>query len=388
MAELNNTSTGKWYEVDASNTSPSPDGWPSGTYPNQVEPIGRSTMGAIKRFWDRINGTVTSGGSSNAYTYTPVNVSYPTSYVQGEEYTFLANFTNTGAATLNINSLGAKNLYKKTTSGVTALVGGEIQSGDLVKVQYDGTQLQIMSSMGSTLDDGSVTTAKLATNAVTTVKITDANVTTAKIANASVTLAKIANASTNSVLLGSGASGSGAPYAELSLGTNLSMSGTTLNASGSLTLGTLANSTSGTSIDFTGIPSTAKQVIISFNGVSTNGTSIVQIQIGSGSFVTTGYSGAGALGLTGQFPVMANNSSGFLTAGDSTATYVRYGSISLINMTGNTWTASGTMGHSDSARTSWFGGTLSLSGALDRVRITTVNGTDTFDAGTINIAYQ
>jgi hypothetical protein len=58
-------------------------------------------------------------------------------------------------------------------------------------------------------------------------------VTTAKINNAAVTLAKIANASANSILLGSGASGSGSSYAEITLGTNLSMSGTTLNAAGS-----------------------------------------------------------------------------------------------------------------------------------------------------------
>lgn len=58
-------------------------------------------------------------------------------------------------------------------------------------------------------------------------------VTTSKINPAAVTLAKIQNATTNSVLLGSGASGSGSAYAEIALGTNLSMSGTTLNASGS-----------------------------------------------------------------------------------------------------------------------------------------------------------
>jgi hypothetical protein len=60
---------------------------------------------------------------------------------------------------------------------------------------------------------------------------------TSNIANSAVTLAKIANAAANSKLLGAGAAGTGAPYAELTLGTNLSMSGTTLNATGGGTPG-------------------------------------------------------------------------------------------------------------------------------------------------------
>lgn len=57
-------------------------------------------------------------------------------------------------------------------------------------------------------------------------------ITTSKINNAAVTLAKIQNAGANSVLVGSGATGSGTAYAEIALGTNLSITGTTLNASG------------------------------------------------------------------------------------------------------------------------------------------------------------
>jgi len=75
---------------------------------------------------------------------------------------------------------------------------------------------------------GEVTTA----GTMATTIATDA-VTTAKILNANVTLAKIANASANSKLLGSGAAGVGAAYSELTLGTGLSMSGTTLNAASS-----------------------------------------------------------------------------------------------------------------------------------------------------------
>lgn len=184
MSEINNTGTNKWYEVDASNTAPSPDGWANGTYFNQVEPIGRATMGAIKRFWDRINGTVVSTGSSNAYVYTPVNTSYPIAYVQGETYSFKANFTNTGAATLNINGLGATSLYKQGASGPTALIGGEIQSGQMVSVQYDGANFQIISQIpvlfssvaitGGTINGTTIGATTASTGKFTTLEATGA----------------------------------------------------------------------------------------------------------------------------------------------------------------------------------------------------------------------
>jgi hypothetical protein len=158
--------------------------------------------------------------------------------------------------------------------------------------------------------------------------------------------------------------------------------------SGAFVAGTAVASTSGTSIDFTSIPSWVKRITIVFQGVSTNGTSIPQIQIGSGSFVTTGYLGVGFIALHTFAPALANNSTGFLTAGDSAAAYTRHGFVVLTNLTGNTWTITGILGQSDAARIQMCGGSLALGGTLDRVRITTVNGTDTFDAGSINILYE
>jgi hypothetical protein len=148
----------------------------------------------------------------------------------------------------------------------------------------------------------------------------------------------------------------------------------------------VAVTASGTFVDFPGIPSWAKRVTVMFNGVSTNGTSVPQIQIGAGSFTTSGYLGTAStiLSTVGS----ANYSSGAILVNQAVATQVHYGAVRITNISGNNWVFDGVLGRSDAAATSVTGGALSLSGALDRVRITTVNGTDTFDAGTINIMWE
>jgi hypothetical protein len=128
-----------------------------------------------------------------------------------------------------------------------------------------------------------------------------------------------------------------------------------------------------------------------FSGVSTNGSSVVQVQIGSGSPTTSGY--LGAVVRSGTSTGGSNFSSGFtLTDSGSggSAAHIKQGALilSLLNATTNNWTVFGNIGHSDSANAWMLGGSVPLSGTLDRVRITTVNGTDTFDAGSINILYE
>jgi hypothetical protein len=151
------------------------------------------------------------------------------------------------------------------------------------------------------------------------------------------------------------------------------------------TAGTAVNSTSGTAIDFTSIPSWVKRITVMFNGVSTSGTSVLIVQIGSGSITTTGYLGA-AGDIVGA--AAANYTTGFGTQSAGAAAHIRHGSISLKNVSGNIWEADGIIALSQAAQMFSFAGTVTLSGVLDRVRITTVNGTDTFDAGSINILYE
>ena len=166
-----------------------------------------------------------------------------------------------------------------------------------------------------------------------------------------------------------------------------STNGSTYTATQKITQGTAVASTSGTAIDFTGIPSWVKRVTVMFSGVSTSGSSNVQIQVGSGSFTTTGYAGTCLEAISGGTSIGANNSTGFVIHNDINGTILAYGSVVLNSFTGNTWIQVGTVGRAATSG-SFSGGSVSLSGVFDRVRITTVNGTDTFDAGSINILYE
>jgi hypothetical protein len=155
--------------------------------------------------------------------------------------------------------------------------------------------------------------------------------------------------------------------------------------------GTAVASTSGTSIDFTGIPSWVKRITVMFSGVSTNGTSTVQVQLGTGAtptYTTSGYLGASMAVASGSSTAGEQNGAGFRVYANSSATSVNHGNIVIANLTSNTWSLSSVLGQSDGARVSWAGGSIALAAALTAIRITTVNGTDTFDAGTINILYE
>jgi hypothetical protein len=152
--------------------------------------------------------------------------------------------------------------------------------------------------------------------------------------------------------------------------------------------GTAIATTSGTSIDFTGIPSWAKRITVMFDGVSTNGTSDLIVQIGdSGGIETAGYLGAtGETANTGSGTTLFTTGIG-ISRGTNTST-VRHGNVVLTNVSTNTWSASVSTSRSDATVAYSGGSSKTLSATLDRVRITTVGGSDTFDAGSINILYE
>jgi hypothetical protein len=145
-----------------------------------------------------------------------------------------------------------------------------------------------------------------------------------------------------------------------------------------------------TVVDFTGIPSWAKRITVMFSGVSTNGTSNYQVQLGAGSITTSGYtSGAVSARATALSGPITTATSGILSYTDFTAaTDLASGFVQIFNVSGNSWIGTAVTGNSAGSRTTTGTGTISLSGTLDRVRITTVNGTDAFDSGSINILYE
>lgn len=147
-----------------------------------------------------------------------------------------------------------------------------------------------------------------------------------------------------------------------------------------------AKSASGTAVDFTGIPSWVKRITVMFNGVSTSGASGLLIQIGSGSITTTGYVSTGLVINNASGTAGLSSTAGFVISATLAADIVS-GMMTITSISSNSWISSHTAKRSTTQ--ALFGaGNVSLSGTLDRVRITTVNGTDTFDAGTINILYE
>jgi hypothetical protein len=153
-----------------------------------------------------------------------------------------------------------------------------------------------------------------------------------------------------------------------------------------ITSDTAVASTSGTAINFTGIPSWVKRITVMFSGVSLSGSSDLLIQLGdSGGFETSGYlstSSALASGGTG----ISNSTAGFVIRSAS-ASSITSGVMALATLGSNLWVSSYS-GKQSSAVAVVNGGDKTLSDILTQVRITTVNGTDTFDAGSINILYE
>jgi hypothetical protein len=159
--------------------------------------------------------------------------------------------------------------------------------------------------------------------------------------------------------------------------------------SGTMIQGTAVGA-SGTSVDFTNIPSWVKKITLIFSGVSTNGTSLVQVQLGTGAtptYATSGYSAiSSTVAITGG--TGGTNSTAAFIIGSANASSVRHGHMVLTPVSGNTWVSSHAIGDAGINFTAQGGGNIGLAAVVTAIRITTANGTDSFDAGSFNIQYE
>lgn len=133
----NDLSNATWSETDGSNIAAPPNGWPAGMFPNQVEPTAQATAGALKRFWDRINGVYTSTGAAGTFNIATANAGSPAAFSQGETFRFKAHQPSVGADVFSANALLGVAFYKSTSTGLIKIAANDIVTGQMVEVTYD-----------------------------------------------------------------------------------------------------------------------------------------------------------------------------------------------------------------------------------------------------------
>lgn len=141
MATLN-----AWDVTDANNNAAPPDGWPENTMQySEVNNTGRAVQGTMKRYYADVNGSLQAGGVADAYTLTLNETGY-TAYFQGMFFACEINATNTGASTIDVNGIGAQNIIARNGA---ALVASTLEAGGIYEFRYDGTDFQLMGTLGA-----------------------------------------------------------------------------------------------------------------------------------------------------------------------------------------------------------------------------------------------
>ena len=292
------------------------------------------------------------------------------------------NVTTNANLTGPITSVGnATSVAAQTGTGSTFVM----QASPILTTPNLGTpSAGVLTSCTGTaagLTSGNVTTNANLTGGVTSVGNAATVITNANLTGGVTSVGNAATVITNANLTGHVTSTGNA--AILGSFTLAQLNTAISDANVGLTLSTEQATTSGTSIDFTGIPSWVKRITVMFDGVSTNGTSIPIIQIGdSGGVENTAYTSTAS-----YIATQTTFSTGFGLAQSQADTDTFFGAVTLtLQDASNTWVQTGLCTKVGTMQFS--AGHKALSATLDRVRLTTVNGTDAFDAGSINIMYE
>ena len=260
---------------------------------------------------------------------------------------------------------------------------GLVQTADTsgtVEIQSNGTTRLTVASTGVTIGGtfgGSVITSGTSVSTATTAF-------TASISGTTMTVTAVAS---GTIAVGQLITGTG-----VTAGTTITALGTGTGGIGTYTV-SVSQTVVATAItivgqDFYNIPSWVKRVTVMFNEVSLSGTSAILVQIGSGSTTTSGYISTGNSTSQANTTQGGNSTAGFIVWCNANAGIAISGLMTLSLISSNTWIESHATKLATTAAGFGGGSSPALGGTLDRIRITTVNGTDTFDAGSINILYE
>jgi hypothetical protein len=156
----------------------------------------------------------------------------------------------------------------------------------------------------------------------------------------------------------------------------------------SIVRGTAVASTSGVSIAFTSLPTWVRKLTIVLSGVSTNGTADILLRLSTGGvFASSGYVSNMQVLQGGTSSSGVNNTVGFVISQGSTSV-ITTGTYQFINNAGNGWIGTGVFAYEHAVVGAFGAGRVTLGGTLDGIQIVTANGSDTFDAGSVNIIYE
>jgi hypothetical protein len=306
------TDISTWNAVDDSNNAAAPAGWPEGMMPSGVNNAARAMQGALKRWRDQSQPTVTATGSGDAQIITyPVA---PAALASGDVFCFFA-LANTGPATLQVNAQAAKPVR---TSVGTALIGGEMPAGAAVMVVYDGTNFRMLAAPTPlSISNGGTgqTTPAAAADAIGAVKDTGDTMT------GPLEVPNIRYSTTPNGLHGFsfGWDGQVQMYVDGTyigpIGDIASVSaGNGLTGGGSQ--GALSLAMSGSYSGNFSVSSQISSNTMIANGITSNGNLNAASQISSNTMVANGITCNGNLGATGQITCGRLYSSGQYASGD------------------------------------------------------------------------
>lgn len=358
--------------VDASNTAR----FPEGMAPSAINDSARALEGMIARYRIDTAGSLIATGSSNAYAVAAQQTL--TALYDGLIVAFEANHTNTGAATLNVDSLGAKPIVWPNGAELGA---GEIVAGAKIWTVYKSDvakwQLQtVVKPPAYTADAVANTpagniaalTVQSAINELDTEKAPVTRTITGQ--HSIVTGGDLSADRTFSLVNDSASPGNNKAYGTDASGTRGFQPLPSITA--------LADRTLSSSAEWTGLADTVIDIAVVIDGVSLSGTDNVVMQLGAaGAYQTSGYTcwnqrtDASGTGTSTSHFILAKDSA----AGDAWSMQVR-----LTKATGNTWLMSG-LYYGGGSKVGSFSGKVTLAGALDRIKIMAA-GTNTIDAGT------